>query len=284
MKKHVVLFLLVIFVGIAIAGAIVACSKDGKYERPFGVWWWSDRLDADTYLNFAAQNGINEIYYCTDDLDDATATFINKASKKSIDVYLLAGEYTWLDDSTGLFELIEDYNSYQKQYSNAKFRGLHLDIEPHQNPDFEQNRYGLIYKLIDLAHILKDSYPDIKIDYDLPFWLHDEISFRGNTRPAYEFMIDIADRAFFMSYRDTAEAIYDVAAQEISYARQSGKIIFLSVETYSTEGDNVSFYEEGAEKMLEELKRLKKKIPRSFGLAIHHISAWKDLRDNSAHY
>lgn len=277
MKKWIIV-LLVVF---CVAGVVVACFSLGKSGdgATMGTWWWNDRLDADMYLNFASKNNVNEIYFCTSRFNELTAEFICRANEKNIQVYWLAGEFEWLEDCTDLLAQIDKYIDYQRQYSNAKFSGIHLDIEPHQSPDFGTKRSQLIYNLIDLASTLYERYPDIKFDYDLPFWLHDEITYNNQTKPAYEFLIDIANRVFVMSYRDSANAILDIAKEEISYAKAQNKQLVLCVETHSTEGDKVSFQEEGKMFMMEEINKLKKEIPNNFGIAIHHIKTWQELKD-----
>lgn len=278
-KKFFVV-LLCIIIGLSIAFSIIKLVKENKKsDKALGVWWWNDELDTEQYLNFATDNGINEIYYCTDKFDDRTKDFISEANSKNIDVYWLAGEYEWLDDYTKLLEEINDYIAYQSQYPDLQFSGIHLDIEPHQSPEFETNRYQLIYHLIDLASTLKETYPTIKFDYDLPFWLHDEITYNDLTKPAYEHMIDIANRVFIMSYRDTADSILDISKEEIAYANQQNKQLVLCVETYSTEGDSVSFWEEGKQAMQKEISKLQQEIPKDYGISIHNIKTWYELKN-----
>lgn len=278
MKKSIISLIIVFCV---FAGVVITFSLFGAKQQtsPAGTWWWNNKLDYDQYLNFASENNINEIYFYSNKFDETTHNFISKANAKNIEVYWLAGKYEWLSNNSDLIEKIDNYTKYQNDHQNAQFSGIHLDIEPHQNPNFNENRYQLIYNLIDLASTLKNTYPEIKFDYDLPFWLHDEITYNNKTKPAYEFMIDIANRIFVMSYRDTAEAILKIAKEEIAYAKEQNKQLVLCVETYSTEGDNVSFFEEGKQIMQKEISKLKESIPQNFGIAIHHIKSWYDLKD-----
>ena len=60
-------------------------------------------------------------------------------------------------------------------------------------------------------------------------------------------------------------------------SKQNNKILFLCAETYSTEGDGVSYMEEGKEYMMTELSKLRKELPENFGIAIHNIISWKNL-------
>lgn len=251
-----------------------ACSCSPQYPK-LGVWWWNKDLD-DSYLDFAYQNKVTEIYYCNSNFDSNTIDFLSKCNKKNISVYLLAGEKEWLNNTENLINIIEKYIQFQSS-SKIKFSGIHLDIEPHQFDDFSENRYKYIYNLINIAHTLKTNYRDILFDYDIPFWLEDNINFNNNNKPAYQHMIDIANRVFVMSYRDTAESIYNVGKEEVEYAISSNKQLFLCVETKSSEGDNVSFMEEGKEYMFSEIDKLRKLLPDNFGISIHHIKSWEEM-------
>lgn len=277
MKKLVSTLIAIFCVAIFSIGILFFCLNN-QSKAPIGSWWWNDELDVDTYLNFATENNVNEIYFCSSKFNESTKNFIRKANSNNIDVYWLAGEYKWLEDNSKLIKQIENYIKYQNEYKNAQFSGIHLDIEPHQSPNFKTNRSELIYNLIDLANNLKTKYPSIKFDYDLPFWLHDLITYNEQTKPAYEFMIDFANRVFIMSYRDTVEAILDISKEEIDYAKKQEKQLVLCVETYSNEGNNVSFKEEGKQVMQEEINKLKKELPKNFGIAIHHIKTWFELK------
>lgn len=257
--------------------SLLGCKCKNVEERPYGVWWWDDSLE-DKYFDFVKDNEINEIYYCNDDFDDNTSNFIGKAKENNIRVYWLAGEYKWLNDPSNLYEKIDQYIEYQDSHSN-KFWGIHLDIEPHQDPNFDNDRDILITRLIELASELKVKYPNIKFDYDIPFWLDDEIIFNEVKKNAYKHMIDIANRIFIMSYRDTSEEIYEVSKDEIEYAHSEGKVLVLGVETKSNESDKVSFEEEGKEYMYGEIYDLWNKLPSGFGITIHHVKSWYDLKD-----
>ena len=255
------------------------CVTGGAGKPTLGVWWWDSELEKDTYLSFAKDNGVTEIYYCDSGFDDDTENFIKSAADKGIKVYWLSGEYQWLRNDKPLYSLIEKYNAFQRD-AKYRFAGIHLDIEPHQDPQFKNgDREYLLQRLVTLVYGLSQKYPDIKFDYDIPFWIHDEVELNGKTLPAYAHVIDNADRTFMMSYRDTAQAVYDVAKDEAEYAVSVGKTLVLGVETYSEEGDNVSFMEEGKNYMYGEIEKIRTMIPNDFGVAIHQIKTWYGLQE-----
>lgn len=238
------------------------------------VWWWNDSL-SDEYLEFANVNGINTIYYCSSKFNDETSSFIAKANAYNMDVYLLSGDYSWIENRTGLNNLLTRFEEYQIKYDN-KFKGVHLDIEPHQHSEFNNKRVALIAGLIDIVEDL--SIKDYAVEYDIPFWLDDEITRDGITKEAYKWIIDYADNITIMSYRDTKEAILDVAKDEYQYADSIDKGIMVSVETYSTEADFVSFYEEGKEIMIGIVNDIyQSEILGVNGIAIHHIQKWYEM-------
>ena len=274
MKKHTILIVVIFLITLCVVCLFL--FKPNKKSPILGVWWWDDELDY-SYLDFAKKNYITEIYLCTSKFNNSTNEFIKHANEKNIKVFWLAGEYQWIENNDLLKKQIEKFLYYQNKFENI-FSGIHLDIEPHQHDQFKNKRTELITKFVNLVYSIRQEYPNIWIEYDLPFWLHDEILLNGQTKPAYEHILDNSNRVTLMSYRDTFEKIYEVSKEEIEYAIKTNKIINLGVATKSNEGDNVSFQEEGKEVMKQEIEKLRKIIPNNFGIAIHHIKSWFDLK------
>lgn len=263
-----------------ILSSILFCScdynqpKNLNLENTLGVWWWDNRLD-NSYLDFAKQNGVNEIYYYTSTFDEKNKNFIKLANENNIDVFWLTGEYTWIDNKESFFDELNKYIEFQNS-SKYKFAGVHLDVEPHQNPSFEENREEILINFVNFIYNTVNLYENINFDIDIPFWLDDVITFNNETKETYKFLIDFADRTFIMSYRDNAQNIYNVAKEELDYANLNNKKIFLGVET-GNEEDIVTFKEEGKTFMYNELYKLNTMINSNFGLSIHHIKTWKEL-------
>lgn len=278
MKKKILLSIVFSVFVIALIGIVAKLylnSKDNQLK--FSIWWWDNRIDSTTYIDFAEDNNINEIYYYSSSLNDKTNSFIEQANSKNIKVYWLIGKYEWIEDNSLLDEKFATYIAYQNEYKN-KFEGIHIDIEPHQHPEFKSRRQELITKYVELVIALNNKYKDIKLEYDIPFWLDDKVTIDSITKPAYEFVIDNSSKVTVMSYRDSAEKIYDVAEEEIEYAKVNNKTLNLSVETSQNEDDIVTFYEEGKDYMMNELSKLRDMIPKNFGIAIHHIKSFYELK------
>lgn len=249
-------------------------EERGEEKRALGVWWWDNRL-GDEYLDFAAQKGVTEIYAYYSSFSEKTVEFIRNAAERGIDVLWLQGKYEWIEDYADLQEKMEAFNAFQ-QNSEYKFVGVHFDIEPHQHPEFGSRRSELITAFVCLTARIKSDYPELRVEYDIPFWLDDEVTSGGVSKNAYRFVIDNSYRVTVMSYRDGADKILDCASEEADYAAKTGKPMNLGVETGENE-DIVTFYEEGAEYMENELKAVRENLPNGFGIAVHHIRTWREL-------
>lgn len=280
-KKYLIIFALILLLLCTCFGNI-GCTKkeEDNAQQVFGVWWWNNRLDSDIYLDFAVDNGVNEVYYYDSSLSTTSSSFIDKAKSKNVKVYWLIGDVEYLRNRQELFDKVDQFVDYNNNNPSYAYDGIHLDIEPHQDDYFDRDRTMLIYNLIDIAYALKQNYPQIQFDYDLPFWLEDEIEYNGQTKPAYAHMIDIADRIFLMSYRDSAEAMLDISSEELEYAKNVNKPIILGAETAeSSETESVSYFEEGKIFMQNELEKVKLALPKNCGISVHHILSWYELRD-----
>ena len=265
-------------------------SGDGTIH-PLGVWWWDTYLIQDArYYDFAVKNHVDEIYLARSERDIADfgpeiEAFIEKARRKGIKVYLLLG-FTYITyDNPGLRDALRSYKDYQSRVpANRRYDGLHLDIEFHADEaawSVEANRNKMLAEYLALIVRLRSEMPDTPMDIDIPFWFDQDVEFKGERRPLYQSLIDTADRVFVMSYRDTAEAMFETAKEEVAYARQKNKPIMLSAETgKDAELDQVSYFEEGGPYLYEQLKLLNGMLnyPKA-GVSIHHMKTWYDLRD-----
>ena len=276
MKNFAIYFTIVIAVLIIFVMGFLFFKP--KYQHQQGVWWWNNKLDSEKYLNFCKSNNVNEIYYWCTDFNESASDFIKSANELGIEVYLLAGDKSWLEDVNLARKQLDQYQKFIANNDKFKFKGVHLDIEPHQFADFKTNREKRITQLIEFASLIKNEYPNIKFDYDLPFWFEDEIFFEGEAKPAFAHIMDMSNRVFIMSYRDSADAILKCAKEEIDYAIKTNKAIFLCIET-GEEEEGVTFLNFGKKFMNCELDKVKKQIPKHFGIAIHDINRWFDLKD-----
>ncbi len=277
MKKFLLLSSFIIFFVLFIYFVLPNNVKQNNDSQNLSVWWWDNRID-NSYLDFAKQNDVTEIYLYASSFNEKIATLIKNAKTKNIKVYWLAGKYEWIENYSLLETKLNEYLAFQEQY-NDLFSGIHFDIEPHQHPEFETKREEILYKFIDLTYNLKQDYSNIYIEYDIPCWLDDIISYNGQNKKTFEYIFDNANAITLMSYRDSAQKIYDFAKDEINYAKSTNKKINLGVETQDVKDDNVTFFEEGKKYLKQEINILRNIIPTNYGIAIHHIESWYNLKD-----
>jgi len=273
--------------------------RDSGDVQTLGVWWWNintvESPQSDIYLDFLAKNKVSEIYLCVDSMGQSVSiskvkAFVRKAGKNGMRVAALTGSISWIETGNKGFETFAaKFNNYQTSASeNEKFYAVHLDIEPHQRDDFGSNRAEVLQLLADF--LTKKVRPAVTasgtlLEWDIPFWLesadivNDEngISIRMD-----ELFAKKCDTVAVMSYRDTAAEMYSVSSDEIAFAKQYGSKIILGAETYSLEGDFVSYMEEGKSYMNAELLSLKammdSEIPnQNYGIAVHQIANWYAL-------
>ena len=289
-ENIVIICLICVLLAGIISAVILLCVDDDKRSK--GVWWWSGIQNADEYLAFASQNKVTEIYLSVSEFDQDINAFVGKANNLGIDVYALTGNYKMISDRSILESWLDKFKAYQTTSEN-KFCGVHLDVEPHQSPEWkdatDEQRTAMVQEYVEFVCFVTTAQEnkDIKFDSDIPAWLNFSVSLNGETKEAYKFVIDFASRVFVMSYRDSAEQIYSLAEDELDYANKQNKKLFLCVETAeSSEGENITFFEEGKRTLDDQLEKLQKIIKTNygenfsnFGISVHHISAWYDLKD-----
>ena len=257
-----------------------------------GVWWWynntaTNTSSRDERLNFLQSNHVTEIYLWADGMTNAQiATFIRAAASHGMRVAWLSGDVTWIDSgSSGFDNFYNKYNAYQAQAaSDAKFYAMHLDVEPHQRGNTQENwqKYAdLFVRACTKAHNAGHT-----IEWDIPYWLEGKkVTSSGSSVTLLNLLAQNADTLCLMSYRDTAKGILSASEQEIPLGTTYNCKIVLGVETYSEEGDQVSFMEEGKAAMYSALQSVlttlsqKTTLGAGYGCAIHQIEVWYNLKD-----
>ncbi len=259
-----------------------------------GVWWWNgpdaaNQSVALKRLDFLSARGVSEVYFCVDLRKFAKETrwFVKAANAKGMRVALLAGDVSWIrPGSRGFAETLAVYRAYQRRVAaDERFYAVHFDVEPHQDSKLTDERKWQLY-----ADFVLRAASDVhaigeKIEWDIPFWL-DNIKVAYGDRvdaPLLEVVMDCSDCVTLMSYRDTSEAMLDVAKTELAMAASRNIRVVLGAETGETgEGSIVTYYEEGADKMDAELAKVcgaleSANVPGGTGIAIHHLGSWEKL-------
>jgi Tol biopolymer transport system component len=261
-------------------------------QAGFGTWWWETRdilEDTTIVLNFMRRSEVSELYLWVDTRipADAYRRFIAAARSRKIEVQALGGDPAWVlpehaAKGTDFVAWVAAYNAGSKE--NERFRGIHLDIEPKTfNPDSIKPTaiFQFQKRLIDI--MFTANLANLTVTIDIPAW-DDQIPCYDGVRKMTlaEWIIMHADTTCIMAYRNQAEAVINLARDEVMLAKKHGRRIMVAVETGPTdEGTHVSFHEKSMDELDDALAQIGvafgREYPRKAGLAVHDVRNWMRL-------
>lgn len=270
-------------------------SPEGEKRK--ATWLWNTSLIASEpaqILSFLKEQGVSLLYLQIDTKQPLSTyqTFIREARLGGIDVHALGGSPSWglADKRQNVLALVNWVHAYnQLAASDEKFTGIHLDIEPYLLPEWKADQPAVIRQWMQNVEAYTDlarQKPGLEIGCDIPFWL-DKLALPDSPGTELgQWLIGKHDLVAIMSYRDRAEgpnSITSLAAEELGWGDGLGKTIYLGVETkQSSEGDFVSFYEEGLQQLNQEVAKLPALVgnhPSYGGVAVHSYEHWKALKE-----
>lgn len=247
------------------------------------VWWWDARIlkkpkEKQSYLDFLEKNSVNTIYLCFPSFpQEEMEDFVRLAGQKGMGVCLLSGDSSFINKgSEGAQAVVDEFLTYQSSApEDARFEALHLDVEPHQRQDFGENRQEILQLYAEYVERTARQIRGAgeKLEWDVPFWFDDfyVTNSAGEEQALLSLLCDNADTLCLMSYRDTAEEILGVSEKEIALCAEKGCKVICGVETHSTEGDHVSFMEEGKGGCMNRWAAHIKPLPNAWA---ERISVW----------
>lgn len=169
--------------------------------------------------------------------------------KAGLRVYALDGfrSYALAKHHGAVLDVVDRVVRYNRTAPpDARFHGLHHDIEPYLLAGFHGTRRDQI--LLDYLSLVAESATRVReaglaYGLDIPFWYDapDEetyepvrVAFRGARKLASEHLIDLADEVTIMDYRTTAygaDGTIRHARNELEYAERVGKTLWVGLET-----------------------------------------------------
>lgn len=175
--------------------------------------------------------------------------FLTKVRRHKVRVYALEGYKgyalpKWHPRVKETVQQVIDYNRSVPQH--ARFDGVRYDIEPYLLPGFRGNkRKWVMTQYLTLLQALKKMCQQAGLHFgvDVPFWFDannpqtgrpDHLIFKGKRKLMSEHIIDQVDDIGIMDYRTRAygaDGIVVHASQELIYASQTGKRVFVGLET-----------------------------------------------------
>ncbi|MEK6991723.1 copper amine oxidase N-terminal domain-containing protein [Paenibacillus sp. FSL K6-1566] len=261
---------------------------------PKGTWIWDSsilRQDQDKIIIFARTKGLTSIYLQIDrDIEPAVyESFIRKAKSAGIQVEALEGRPEWA--YTSKQEDIQKFITWVKAYNSsvgpeARFSGLHLDIEPYALSEWSNDNKIILESWMDNMRLIEKETKGsgLNIAVDVPFWLN-TINVPGTDYSMSAWLLEKFDSLVIMNYRNHAlgsNGIVDNAQAILREASTLKKKVVVAVETLeSTEGPRVSFHSMSSEVMERELQSAHNQLAHyaSYaGFAIHDFKSWKDMQ------
>ncbi|CAM4049966.1 hypothetical protein COLU111180_20870 [Cohnella lubricantis] len=292
---------------LAAALLIYELSRGGRepLNRTAATWVWDlDELlgaggsRTGEVMDFLRERRVNAVYLymgksAAGPGQSLYRAFIQAASDAGVEVHALGGERNWAlsEGWAGLRDYLEQVASYNESApEGARFKGIHLDVEPYLLPEWAHDQSGLTREweqMVDQAAAFAASH-SLELGVDLPFWLDDipasASSLDGKPSATLDqWMMDRVDSVALMSYRNEAEGTNGVIAlvqQELQHAEASGCRVFVGLNAAPDEEAALTFYGTSPER----LRRAAELIQREFagnagfaGIAVHDLAAWMRL-------
>jgi hypothetical protein len=196
-----------------------------------------DRLDVG--VRIARDNGTPAV-----ESPEAIANLISLAEQNNIATVAVRGSprmFSGGNNERTLSELAAIIAFNKTLPAGSSFKGVTYDVEPYLTNEWKANltsrraiMLAYLNTLRKLRSLLHAQAPRLRLAVAMPFWwdrddLH--IKFRGEEKPFSEHVQDATDFVVLMSYRRHAGQVLASAENEMKYARQVNKEIFLGLET-----------------------------------------------------
>lgn len=196
-------------------------------------------------------------------------SFISKASTNQISVHALDGSPNWVsDDGLPLQQtFISWLENYQKDaLINEKFKGIHLDVEPYKNSQYNANINRVLENYQTFIVRFKTLVYSLKLEFgiDIPFWFY---SVNYNTKygkgNVAEWLCENVKSITIVAHRDTAysniaygsDGIIAISVAEMNLFNSHNVKGNIAVETGRLDDVNKleTFYEKGKAYMYQQL-------------------------------
>lgn len=267
-------------------------QAETQTRAPLATWIWNttfitDAAETSQFFTFAQEQGLQRAYLHVDaDIDNSYfGNFIQQCTASGIVVEALMGNAQWIlgGGTPSLQSNLEWIDQYQGNASaNAKFSGIHMDVELWSLGDW-QSMLGTFIPAWESIVTSVSSFArshGIAAAADLPFWA-DTMSDPLTGEAMDSWMLNALDSVTFMTYRNSVEELFEVAEKPLTAADAAGKQVYLAVETVASAEAKVSFKGLATVTSLStKLQSIKMECSNhtSFaGIAVHDYTGWLAL-------
>ena len=280
------------------AGEPVMDFMDDADNAQIGTWWWyaDDAFDEETrdmYLDFLAENGVNEIYfygfYMLQNKSDRAMLhgFVQEANNRGIAISFIYDdpEIATVNGNNYLKSAADDYLGYVAEYPDDKLNGLHFDVEHKTTRQFVNNM---------VAQFADARERGVPLSMDVNCAMDATAGELNGVTGIYNIIAANVDTLSLMSYKDSYARMWSLGKNALAAAKAQGCRVVFGVETgdyssgaaphhetFNDPGDE--YAQEDKEYMYGQLAQvyaeLKKDPPAGgFGVAIHQHEDWYNLR------
>ena len=269
-----------------------ASEQGGK--RSLGTWMWNavDIMKAEEVLDFLTSHDVTEVYLsCAAGMPKSYyRKFISACYDEGIRVAVIGAEADWAIPNgqkrfDSFLKWVEEYQNGCEQESE-KFYAIHMDVEPHQLPEWQTDREMVQAGFVDFL-VKARGFCDrvgMGLEADIPFWFDSLYATLDGERVSLgQATVLLSDATLIMSYRDNAEAALACGNILHPYAVAQNKKFLYALETGKIyEEINITFHHLGTDALNRELNKLyvlaEEKYPgANVGYAVHYYHSWKNL-------
>ncbi|MBK7105574.1 MAG: T9SS type A sorting domain-containing protein [Ignavibacteriae bacterium] len=219
--------------------------------------------------------------------------FIAEASDSGITVEYLDGDPTWATykqyNGFDRIAKVLEFNANSKN-EKEKLKGIQFDVEPYlltqargyQPPHWDTDKmtvWETYVNYMDSCQTLVDNGDsNLIFGIAIPRWYENQVGLNELKR-----LQEKVDYVAIMDYNENAGVIINDAANEINYAEELNRKVWIGVETQEISPETVSFYEEGVSFMESQLDSALSVYGTNevfLGFAIHAYKYYRLLIEN----
>ena len=196
-------------------------------------------------------------------------------------MYYVQTEKEVILNSSAAIDNINAYKQFRETYPNNTFKGIIYDIDLQAFPDYEERMDEYRSAYLTFIYDVITNNTDIQFDFTITQQLYEEIEFKGETKPLYQFIFDFAYRVFVKSHAVTYDAIVDQLVSELIYANDTNKNVVITLNTEKEANSSTTFYGQGQHELHVEMwyfaDVLNYNYISNYGISIVHMKSWYDL-------
>lgn len=244
------------------------------------LWVWSWEGSAEL-TDFTVAAGFERVYlYAQGGFGPHVRAAIADLRDGGVVVEALGGERRWATtDRGGMLAFVRSARRYQRGAPpGARLAGIHVDVEPYGLRAWDRHERRTQRDLVDSLRAARRAAGPLPLAADIPFWFD---GIRLGPGSLAEATIAATDGVTIMAYRDSADAVIDVARREVRIAGELGSRATVGVETGDYDPPSITFFQEGRAALAAALAAVDARLgarPGFGGTAVHHYGSLVALR------